>query len=245
MTWLQLQARDCIEALNAMPEQSVDCIITDPAYESLEKHRAKGTTTRLVNSWFPIFPNDRFEALFLAMWRVLKSDAHLYVFCDQETAFEVVSPVARRCEFKQWNALVWDKRRSPRDLGMGYHYRHCYEFVLFFDKNGNGRPLAERSMGNLLAAPKVVGGYPTEKPVELLRALVLQSTDPGQVVVDPFMGSGSTGIAALENKRNFIGIDVVPQVVADARSTLYAQFRYGEVKEVDTPPRPALELQPT
>ncbi len=67
---MQLFKQDAVEWLSTLPDASVDLLITDPPYESLEKHRAVGTTTRLKNSkgssnqWFSIFPNQRFEAFF-------------------------------------------------------------------------------------------------------------------------------------------------------------------------------------
>jgi site-specific DNA-methyltransferase (adenine-specific) len=124
---------DALDALQAMPDGSVDLVVTDPAYESLEKHRAKGTTTRLKhskassNDWFKIFPNAWFPELLLHIYRVLKKDRHFYLLCDQETMF-VVKPLAEAAGFKFWKPIVWDKMK----IGMGYHYRARYELILFF-----------------------------------------------------------------------------------------------------------------
>ena len=83
-------------------------MITDPPYESLEKHRAIGTTTRLKhskassNDWFTVFPNARFGELFAEAFRVLKRNTHLYLFCDAETMSksQSVSPLkkAPKCD---------------------------------------------------------------------------------------------------------------------------------------------------
>ena len=80
---LSIVQADAIEWVQSLAPESVDLVITDPAYESLEKHRAIGTTTRLKvsdatsNEWFPIFRNDRFPALFAALYRAMKRDSHL------------------------------------------------------------------------------------------------------------------------------------------------------------------------
>lgn len=109
---------DAVEWLRALPDASVDLVITDPAYESLEKHRAVGTTTRLKhsksssNDWFTIFPNSRFLELFREVHRVLRKDSHFYLFCDPETAF-VAKPLAEQAGFKFWKPLVWDKCLGP------------------------------------------------------------------------------------------------------------------------------------
>ena len=130
----ELAQVDAVAWLQSLPPTSADLLITDPPYESLEKHRAIGTTTRLKhskassNDWFAIFPNARFPEFFEAAYRVLKKNAHLYVFCDPETMF-VAKPIGEACGFKFWKPLIWDKRT----IGMGYHYRARYETILFFE----------------------------------------------------------------------------------------------------------------
>jgi site-specific DNA-methyltransferase (adenine-specific) len=194
----KIAQQDAIEFLSNLPDASVDCIVTDPAYESLEKHRSRGTTPRLTN-WFEIFPNDRFVALFQQLYRVLKNDRHCYVICDQETMF-LIKPIGEAAGFKFWKPIVWDKV----SIGMGYHYRARCEFILFFEKGK--RKLNNLAVPDVLTVQKIKG-YPTEKPVELLKILIKQSTQPDEVILDCFMGSGSTGKAALKTDRAFIGCD--------------------------------------
>lgn len=199
--------KDAVEWLKTLDTESVDLVITDPPYESLEKHRNKGTTTRLRvsdasnNVWFDIFPNHRFEELFKEIYRVLKKNTHFYMFCDAETMF-FAKPVAESVGFKFWKPIVWDKVA----IGMGYHYRARYEFILFFEKGK--RKLNDLGVPDILEAKRVFRGYPTEKPVDLMCTLVRQSTQEGDWVVDPFMGSGSVGVAALSLRRQFGGSDI-------------------------------------
>ncbi len=212
-----VEQRDAVAFLRRFPSDSVDACVTDPAYESLEKHRAIGTTTRLKrskassNDWFAIFPNARFPELFREAYRVLKKHAHLYLFCDQETMF-VAKPAGEEAGFKFWKPLVWDKCR----IGMGYHYRSRYELILFFEKGK--RKLADLSVPDILAHPRIVGGYPSEKPSAVSSVLLRQSTSPGDLVVDPFCGSGSVGVAARELGRRFAGSDVCAEAVEIART---------------------------
>ncbi len=117
----QLTQGDAVAWLKTLPAASIDLVITDPPYESLEKHRAIGTTTRLKhskassNDWFSIFPNSRFPELFAEVWRVLKKDTHFYLFCDPETMF-VAKPLAEEAGFKFWKPLIWDKCLGPDTL---------------------------------------------------------------------------------------------------------------------------------
>lgn len=215
----QLNRLDAVRWLQALPPESVDCLITDPPYESLEKHRAVGTTTRLKhskassNDWFEIFPNARFPELFVAIQRVLRRDAHFYMFCDQETMF-IAKPLAEAAGFKFWKPLIWDKKK----IGMGYHYRARYECILFFEKGK--RRLNNLGVPDIIEAPRVYRGYPTEKPVEVSAVLIDQSTKPGDVVADPFMGSGSVGVAGVRSGRDFVGSDICAEACEVVRGRL-------------------------
>jgi site-specific DNA-methyltransferase (adenine-specific) len=212
----QLFQSDAVEWLRSLPSESVDLLLTDPPYESLEKHRAVGTTTRLKvsaassNAWFQIFPNARFAELFGEVFRVLKQNSHFYLFCDPETAF-IAKPIAESCGFRFWKPLVWDKCT----IGMGYHYRARYEFVLFFEKGK--RRLVDLGVADILQAPRIRGGYPAEKPVSVNETLIRQSSDENALVVDPFMGSGSAGVAALKLGRRFAGNDVAEESLSPPR----------------------------
>lgn len=214
-----LSQLDAVAFLRTLPAESVDLLVTDPAYESLEKYRAIGTTTRLKvsagssNPWFRVFPNARFGELFEEAYRVLKRDTHFYLMCDPETAF-IVKPVAEAAGFKFWKPLVWDKR----SIGMGYHYRARYEFVMFFEKGK--RRLSDLGIADVLEVPRVRGGYPAEKPSALSQILIKQSSVEADLVVDPFMGSGSVGVAALELNRRFFGNDVADEALKLARERL-------------------------
>ena len=204
---MKLHKIDAVDWLKTLPNESVDLVITDPPYESLEKHRKIGTTTRLKNSasssnqWFNIFPNSDFPALIEQIYRVLKKNSHFYLFCDQETMF-VIKPIAEEYGFKFWKPIVWDKCA----IGMGYHYRARYEFILFFEKGK--RKLNDLGMPDVLQEKRVWRSYPTEKPVPLIEKLISQSSQEGDLVIDPFFGSGATLIAAANLARQSEGADI-------------------------------------
>jgi len=230
---IQLAQMDAVEWLKTLPSTSVDLIVTDPPYESLEKHRAIGTTTRLKqskassNQWFQIFPNSRFPELFSEIHRVLKRDCHFYLFTDPETAF-VAKPAAEAAGFKFWKPLVWDKQT----IGMGYHYRCRYEMILFFEKGK--RRLNDLAISDIISVPRIRNGYPAEKPVRVSEILIKQSSSPDDLVVDPFMGSGSVGVAALAMGRRFWGNDLAEAAVSITKRRLDAA--HGESRDPSGPP---------
>lgn len=253
MTRFRLFTGDAIELMRSLPDASIDMIDTDTAYESLEKHRAVGTTTRLKksdassNEWFELFRNARFPEFFAEAYRVLKKGTHLYFFCDRETS-DVAVPIAREAGFTFWNDLVWVKTKGNASadtltedslrIGMGYHYRRSKELVLFFEKGK--RKLNDLGIADVLPFPPVRNGYPTEKPVDLHKVLIGQSTKEGEIVLDPFMGSGSAGSAAVRLKRSFIGGDIKPSAVELARQRVLGAGGQEEptllVESRDLPP---------
>lgn len=222
----QLTLGDALEWLRAIPSESVDLVVSDPPYASLEKHRKVGTTTRLKhskassNDWFPIMPNDRFRELFAEFYRVLRADSHLYMFCDQETMF-LAKPIGEASGFRFVQPLIFNKL----SIGMGYHYRAMYECILLFEKGE--RKLNGSEVADIIEAKRIRGGYPTQKPVAVSKVLIEQSSSVGDLVIDPFMGSGSVGVAAIELGRRFQGCDVMPGAVELAESRLHAAQPVG------------------
>ena len=117
-------------------------------------------------------------------------------------------------DFKQM--VVWDK--GP--MGMGWHYRRSYETVLVAEKRGGSRWYDETDKIENIIRPGQYGirkiipsarQHPTEKPPELARHFIRLHTQEGETVLDPFMGAGSTGAAALGIGRKFIGIEIDDQ----------------------------------
>ena len=145
----------------------------------------------------------------------------------------IAKPEAERAGFKFWKPLVWDKKT----IGMGYHYRARYEFILFFEKGK--RRLKDLGVADIIAEPRIHRGYPAEKPVAVSEVIIGQSSQPGDVVADPFMGSGSVGVAALRLGRRFIGTDLNPDAVQLTGQRL-RQLGSGTQPDVTTKGEPDL-----
>ncbi len=216
----QLFKEDAISLLKRQVDGSIDMICTDIPYESLEKHRKVGTTTRLThsegssNDWFPIFKNESIPGLLKEFYRVLKNGSDLYFFADNETMF-IVYPMLLAAGFEYRNIIIWDKCA----IGMGYSFRKLHENVMFFCK-GKRKKLNDLSIPDVLSFKRIRNGYPTEKPLGLLEVLVKQSTQPGELVMDPFMGSGVCGEASVMHGRNFIGCDVEEKAIQYAKERI-------------------------
>lgn len=199
---IDLKLGDCLELMKEIPEKSIDLILTDSPYgfgyqSNMKKNKDLPMYYDRNTSWLN-------EWLYKAN-KVLKDNGHLYMF----------APVQKIDEFKQKienffiikNILVWDKK----GFGMGDlygQYAPSYEFIIFAVKE-QGRKLNGKRERDLLSFAKTKCElHPTQKPVELLEYLIEKSTNKNDIVLDAFMGSGSTGVACVNTKRNFIGIEL-------------------------------------
>ncbi len=143
----------------------------------------------------------------MPLYRVLRDDAHAYLFCDWRTQ-RIFEDASESAGFRVHRPIVWDKL-SP---ALGGTWRSQSELILFLEKGR--RPGNFRNRGNVLHAPRVARGYPTEKPVRVIRPLISQSSLHGELVLDPFCGSGSVGMAARDLGRRALLCDVDAEFAA-------------------------------
>lgn len=116
------------------------------------------------------------------------------------------------------DVLIWDKVLA----GTGYTYRTVHEYILFLWK-GRKRKLNNLGIPDVLRYPKPWGNeriFPTQKSLALMETLIGQSTQEGEIVLDMFLGSGTTGLAAVRTNRNFIGIEKNPETLEMARKKI-------------------------
>jgi site-specific DNA-methyltransferase (adenine-specific) len=192
VTLIQADAR---QLLPHLPAGAVDLIVTDPPY-----HFCRGGT--YFREWFAELDDDEWPAIFAQLHRVLASPANAYVFCDARTK-PIFDQAARAAGFRVQIPLIWDKL----SIGLGGTWRSQWEFIAWYAK-GPPLPAAQRSsQANVLRAPRV-RGYPTEKPIAVLRRLIAQSSPPGAIVLDPFCGSGNVGRAARQLGRRALLADI-------------------------------------
>jgi len=216
-----IRAQDCIDFLGGLPAESVDLIVTDPAYSGMNRHMRFGHG-RIVghygkpdnDRWFHEFSDDpESYAVFLGeCHRVLRRDRHVYIMFDSFSMLSLGALV--RDFFDVKGVIVWDKVH----LGMGHYFRRRHEQIVFASKGR--RKVSRRDLPDVWAVPRIHrAAYPTQKPVKLFALMVQASAEPGFLVCDPFCGSGSSGVAALLGGCDFIGADI------DARAVDIAEDR--------------------
>jgi len=219
---------DCIKVLNCARENSVDVIFADPPYflsnGGITCHAGKMVSVNK-GSWDRskgVDANHKFNLDWLsACKRVLKPDGTIWVSGTTHIIYSV-GYAMQQLGFKILNDIVWYKRNAPPNLSCRY-FTHSTEIILWAARSGDSRHYFNyklmkeinggKQMRNLwefsppASCEKKFGKHPTQKPVALLKRIILASSKEGDLIVDPFCGSSTTGVAALELKRRYVGID--------------------------------------
>ena len=202
---------DCLEIVKQIPSASVDMVLIDPPYSTPTVASFGRQVTKRLSDL--AIQEHYFGTLKPELERILKQDAPLMVFCD-DIYYAVL--VGLFYDWKQINLLVWDKRR----IGMGKPFRRRHE-CLFYANRGTPPVAGEAShIPTVLEYPLTKEHHGAEKPVALCQQMIRELTPPGGCVVDLFMGSGTTGVAAKLAGRRFIGCELDPGYFATAKARI-------------------------
>jgi DNA modification methylase len=216
----QIFNTDIMSHLLDMPDESVDLAVFDPPYptisggsndgESGNWERPGGMLTKNDGRVFEM--NDIPPEEYLPdLWRVLKPQAHVYMMCNLLGLRDGLLDVVQREGFEVHNLLPWIKNNVTPNRW----YMKNVEYTLFMRK---GPAFSIMNKGSKTAAvfgdhpldwpnPTSPKPHPTAKPVSLMKTYIENSSKPGDVVFDLFMGAGSTGVAAIDCGRQFIGVE--------------------------------------
>ena len=191
----QILHGDCIEVMRQMPANSVDFILTDPPYLVNYRDRDGRTIQNDVDdTWL--------KPAMAEAHRVLKQDRVAIMFYGW-TKVDAFFEAWRGAGFQPVGHIVFRKSYSSKSRFL--LYQHEQAFLL-----AKGRPpLPKQPLGDVMEMPYSGNKHhPTQKPVQALSQLICSFTLPGEVVLDPFCGSGSTCAASLLTRRKYIGIEM-------------------------------------
>lgn len=215
-----------VELLKEIPDNSIDLVATDCPYHIVSggcttgaygnkigcgNYSATYETEEEQKSFNNIKAgkifehNDvEFEEWLPEIYRVLKEETHCYIMINGRNLAELQTK-AEKVGFVFQQLLVWDKGNATPNKW----YLQACEFILMLRK-GAAKNINNLGTKTLLSVPNIHGNkiHPTEKPVSLMEILIDNSTKPNEIVLDPFMGSGSTGVASLNLDRQFIGMEI-------------------------------------
>ncbi|MCH7860877.1 site-specific DNA-methyltransferase [Sphingomonas sp. NPDC092331] len=246
--------QDCIEAMRALPAKSIDCIFADPPYNLQlggDLNRPDGSHVDAVtDSW------DKFDSLaaydaFTREWlaearRILKDDGTIWVIGSYHNIFKVGSAI-QDLGFWILNDIIW-RKANPMPNFKGTRFTNAHETLIWASTGEKAKyTFNYRSMKTLNDEIQmrsdwefpICGGqerlkkggtkvHPTQKPEALLYRIMLASTKPGDVVLDPFFGTGTTGAVAKRLGRRWIGIERESAYVEAAQERIEAALPLDE-----------------
>ena len=206
---------DCLELLKEIPDNSIDLIVTDPPY--LIENTTAGSQSKLAKSIQKM--NDEIESNSLTkgfnirilneMVRVMKN-INMYIWCNhkQIPMYFDYFVKNKKCSF---DILIWNKTNAAPLFNN--KYLTDKEYCLYFRKNGLCNPHTYNDAKTVFYQPinikdKKLYNHPTIKPLNIIKTLIKNSSLPGEIVLEPFLGSGTTAVASKMLNRKYIGFEI-------------------------------------
>ncbi len=250
---------DCVAALDRLPEKSIDIVFADPPYNLQldgDLHRPDQSKVDAVDDHWDQFESfaayDAFtRAWLLAARRVLKPNGTIWVIGSYHNIFRVGATM-QDLGFWILNDVVW-RKTNPMPNFRGRRFQNAHETLIWASRDQKGKGYTfnyealkasndDIQMRSDWLFPICTGGerlkndkgdklHPTQKPEALLARIMLASTKPGDVVLDPFFGSGTTGAVAKRLGRNFVGVER-EQVYIDAAAERIASVTPMPVEDL-------------
>jgi modification methylase len=243
----EVRQGDCIKLMNELPEASVDLIFADPPYNlqlAGELHRPDNSKVDAVDDNWDKFASfaayDKFTHEWLrAAKRLLKPDGALWVIGSYHNIFRVGAQLQ---DLGYWilNDVIW-RKANPMPNFRGKRFTNAHETLIWAAASEKARPVfnyeamkvfnEDLQMRSDWFIPICSGGerlknangeklHPTQKPEALLYRVIMATTKPGDVVLDPFFGTGTTGLVCKHLARHFIGFEQEKNYVEAARKRL-------------------------
>ncbi len=210
---------DCLDIMPLIPDNSIDCFVSDVPYKLVQggvtgKLSAKITgvalnfenkNTKNGNGNFK-HNEIKFSEWLPNVFRILKDKSHCYIMVNDRNLQELLNE-STKSKFKLLNVLVWNKNNAMPN----HWYMKNAEFIVMLRKGG-AKYINNQGTKQVIQIDNVSKKqHPTEKPIDLMKILIANSTNENDVVADAFMGTGATCLAAKELNRKFIGIEKEPK----------------------------------
>ncbi len=224
--------RECLKGMEDIESKSVDLIMTDPPYfvealkEDLSEQTIRGSSKNAIfynkfDHFKDVYEYKYFITQVLQGFkRILKDKGQVYMFFSYHH-IDWCIPLIKKLGFRYYKPLIWYK---PDTMGIFPNQYGCnYENILWF-RNNNQYGKVKLKIGcsqrdvfthysTNINYRKECGFHPTPKPIKIIRQLITNATDEGDLVFDGFMGSGTTAVAAKQIKRNYIGFEINPEYI--------------------------------
>jgi len=223
---------DCVSIMKKIQDNTFDMIFADPPY-FLSKNGITCSGGKMVSvnkAEWDMDKNVEQMHEFNHAWlseckRILKPNGTIWISGTFHNIYSI-GLALQQLDYKLLNNITWYKKNAPPNLSCRYFThstetilwakkskksKHYYDYKLMKEINGGKQMRDVWEIPAINKKEKKHGDFPTQKPLALLERIILASTKEGDKILDPFNGSGSTGIASIKLKRNYTGIDNVPE----------------------------------
>ena len=205
---------NCLEGMKRIADGSIDLVVTDPPYKTTARGsygNVGGMLKKDIVNTGKMFAYNNIEPdrFIPEIYRILKEGTHFYLMTNHKNLIKMIT-TAENAGFYFIKSLIWDKSNKI----MGQAYMSQFEYILFFRK-GKFKKINNCGTSDIISIKNVKhkdsngkNYHDTEKPVKLMELLVNNSSNENEIVLDPFMGIGTTAIACMNTQRNFIGFEM-------------------------------------
>ena len=213
MKYDYIECGDCLHLLKQLPNKSIDLVVTDPPY--VIENKGGGLYTQEEKQYakqLEGIKNGFSTEVLDELCRVMKK-INIYLWCSQKQLFPLIRYFVE-CEKCNFNLITWHKTNPVP--ACGNKYLTDTEYCLFFREKGV-KIYGEYStkftyyVTPLNQKDKKLYNHPTIKPLDIIQNLVVNSSMEGDLVLDPFLGSGTTSVACVNTNRHYIGFELDPQ----------------------------------
>lgn len=206
---------DCLELMKEIPDRSIDLVLTDPPYLFKKggqsgKNKVGGSMSKHgeITTNFSNFGKESIETMLIRCERLFRKGFNGYFFCSEMQLVHYLSFAYNKR--LNYNVLIWD--RKDKKMLSRLYYRSCIDYIVRIYGSGHSlNRLNERYdfYSKLISVRQpYTSGHPTEKPIPIIQRFIRLSTNENNVVLDPFIGSGTTAVACIKEKRHFIGMEL-------------------------------------
>lgn len=228
---------DCLEGMKQIPERSIDLVVCDPPYlignqgggfwskaKEGNHYNARGTRKGMdkLNDI-----KDGIGEIFLDKICQTMKRINIYIFCSQKQIPQYIDYFVnkRQCN---WNLLSWHKTNPIP--ACGNKYLNDTEYILFFREKGVklfGSYQSKRTFYTTLRNQQdnIRYGHPTVKPCQIIQNFIVNSSNIGETILDPFIGSGTTAVACIKENRNYIGFEINKEYFTNAQKRIDEEIK--------------------
>ena len=213
----RLVHQDCLTYMKVIPDKCIDLILTDPPYNIAQYSTGniplpgRDALNNDIAAWDSIPLNP--EALLEDFLRILKPDGNIFVFTSYNMLGKWHEVFDK--EFDTFQFFIWHKTNPAPKIYKNGFLNSCEMVICLWNKGHKWNFSNQKEMHNFYECPICMPPerlkdpkHPAQKPIRLLKHLISISTNPGDIVFDPFMGVGSSGVAAKELGREYIGCEI-------------------------------------